>query len=134
MTAQTWQALGALLAAVGVGLGAFGAHGLDNYLQQTFAGIESELLARRLAQFDTGVRYQLWHALGIILASLALGGRSTLAAALFLAGIVLFSGMLYVLVLTGKTWLGAIVPLGGVALIAGWVVFAVQAVRERTVH
>ncbi len=133
MTAHTWQALGALLAAVGVGLGAFGAHGLDNYLQHTL-GVEGELLARRLAQFDTGVRYQLWHALGIILASLALAGRSTLAAALFLAGIVLFSGMLYVLVLTGKTWLGAIVPLGGVAFIAGWVVFAVQAFREQVVR
>ena len=97
----------ALLMATGVGLGSFGAHALD--------GVVSE---SRLATFETGVRYQLVHGLGI-LATVALG-RGIRAGWLLAFGATVFSGSLYVLVLTDTAWLGAIAPAGGAAMIAGW--------------
>lgn len=107
---------GALLAALGVALGAFGAHALRGLLDPA-----------ALANFETGVRYQMYAALAL----LALGTRpaGSRAPALLLAGAVIFSGSLYLLVLTGQRWLGAVTPLGGVLLIAGFLVAALDARR-----
>lgn len=109
--------LGAWLAALGMAAGAFGAHIL-----------RSRLTPEMLAVFDTGVRYQLVHALallGVAWAATRWPGRATVMAGwLFLAGTLLFSGSLYVLALSGVRVFGAITPLGGLALIAGWLVLA----------
>ena len=106
-------ACGALLAGLGVALGAFGAHALR-------ATLGSELLA----VFETGVRYQLYHGLGLLALAWAVSrwpGRRLGAAAWLLGlGTVVFSGSLYVLALSGVRGIGAVTPLGGVALIAGW--------------
>lgn len=108
---------GALAAAVGVALGAFGAHGL-----------EGRVTPARLETFKTGVLYHLLHALALVAAGWAAsvwtGGAVQAAGYCFLAGIVLFSGSLYLLVLTNTPWLGAITPLGGVAFILGWLLLA----------
>ena len=105
--------LGSAAAMLGVLLGAFGAHGLK-------AHVPADLLAI----YDTGVRYHLVHALGVLLvASLSIVIDSRLlrlAAWCLLAGIVLFSGSLYALALTGVRSLGAITPLGGLAFVLGW--------------
>lgn len=113
--------LGALLAAAGVGLGAFGAHGLEDRLVQL--GYEAEL-AKRLDWFETGVKYHLYHALGLIVVSRLPNCRSACIA--FLLGIALFSGALYAMTLMSADWrkLGAIVPLGGVSFITGWLIVA----------
>lgn len=107
-------AAGLILAALGVGLGAFGAHALKARLDPAM-----------LANFETGVRYQMYAALALI----ALGGQVSIrrAPALLLAGAVIFSGTLYVLAMTGQRWLGAVTPIGGALLIAGFVVAAVEA-------
>jgi len=116
-------AIGAGLAGVAVALGAFGAHGL-----------RAALPADLLANFETGVRYHMYHALGLLAAALAVTWRPgsalpVIAGWLFVAGIVLFSGSLYAMALTGWRWLGAITPLGGAAFIAGWVCLCVAAAR-----
>jgi len=112
-------AVGSILAGMGVALGAFGAHALK-------ARLSPELLGT----FETGVRYQMYHGLGLLALAWAIGRwperRLAPAAWLLLAGTVVFSGSLYLLVLTGARWLGAITPLGGVALIAGWSLIAWQ--------
>ena len=118
MSRATLFAVGAVLAGLGVAFGAFGAHAL-----------EARLTAERLATFETAVRYQLLHALAILAAALLGGERAPLAGLLFVVGIALFSGSLYLLVLTGVRWLGAITPLGGVAFIAGWGVLALAGFR-----
>ena len=108
---------GAIAAAVGVGAGAFGAHAL-----------EGSVSADRMATFETAVLYHLIHALALVATGLALrsgaGPPAGWAGGAFLAGIVLFSGSLYLLVLTDTGWLGAITPIGGVAFIAGWILLA----------
>jgi uncharacterized membrane protein YgdD (TMEM256/DUF423 family) len=108
-----WIALGALNAAIAVGAGAFAAHGLRDRLD-----------ARALEVFETGARYQMYHALALVFAGiLATSARARGAHAagwLFQGGIVLFSGSLYALALTGTKGLGAITPLGGLAFLAGW--------------
>jgi uncharacterized membrane protein YgdD (TMEM256/DUF423 family) len=113
--------LGALLAALAVALGAFGAHAL-----------KARLPTERQETFETGVRYQMYHSLGLLLAAFAAGrwpgsNLPAIAGWLFLAGIFLFSGSLYTLVLGEKRWLGAITPFGGLAFIAGWLCLAVAA-------
>jgi uncharacterized membrane protein YgdD (TMEM256/DUF423 family) len=113
--------LGCVLAGAGVALGAFGAHGL-----------RAVVPPERLVTFETGVRYHLIHALAVILAAAAARAwpASSLpgwAGASFTAGILLFSGSLYLLVLTETRWLGAITPLGGVAFLAGWAFLALSA-------
>lgn len=116
-------ALGAMLAMVGVAAGAFGAHAL-----------KSRLTPDMLAVFEVGVRYQLVHALALLAVAWAITrwpGRAALyAGALFIAGIVLFSGSLYLLALTGERSLGAITPFGGVAFLAGWACLAWAASRS----
>ena len=107
-----WIALGAVNAAISVAAGAFAAHGLRDRLD-----------ARSLEVFETASRYHMFHALAMIaagvLASSALRGAH-IAAWIFQAGIVLFSGSLYALALTGVKGLGAVTPLGGLAFLAGW--------------
>jgi uncharacterized membrane protein YgdD (TMEM256/DUF423 family) len=114
--------LGALFAAVGVALGAFGAHAL-----------RSSLTAADLATFETGVRYQMYHAFGLFVVAWATTHWNSPAVQAagwaFVIGTVVFSGSLYVLVLSGARWLGAITPLGGVALLVGWGLLAWSAVR-----
>jgi uncharacterized membrane protein YgdD (TMEM256/DUF423 family) len=114
--------LGALSAFIAVAAGAFGAHALR-------ARLSPELLA----VFETGARYQMYHALGLIAAAWAAarwpGALPQAAGWLFLAGTVLFSGSLYALALSGVRWLGAITPLGGVAFLVGWICLALAARR-----
>ena len=106
--------LGALLAFAAVALGAFGTHALRDTLP-----------LERLATFETGVRYQMYHGLGL-LALGALPRRTWRAAPLLFGGTLLFSGSLYLLALTGIRALGAITPLGGLAWIAAWALLALR--------
>ena len=117
-----WFGTGAALAAVGVALGAFGAHGL-----------RSRVSPDMVAAWETGVRYHLVHALGLLAVAWAVERwpPAGVAGWLFVAGTVIFSGTLYLLVLTGQRWLGAVTPLGGLAFIAGWLVLAWTAFRAR---
>lgn len=125
--------VGALLAAAGVGLGAVGAHGLENFLREL--GREADL-AKRLAWFETGVKYQLYHALGLVaiaaLAAHVTGSGLRVAGVAFVLGIILFSGSLYGMTFLGDEWrrLGMITPLGGLAFIIGWIAVAVAAWRN----
>ncbi len=133
MNGRFWMSLGAALAALGVLLGAYHAHGLQAWLQQT--GADPEQLARRLDNAEVAVRYQMYHALALIILGniLAKEPRKTLfAACLLLAcGTLLFSGGLYLIVFTGQAIHWAIVPGGGVMLIAGWMVVAVGLASRR---
>jgi uncharacterized membrane protein YgdD (TMEM256/DUF423 family) len=112
-------ALGALLAGLAVGIGAFGAHALKPMLQ-----------ASGLAEtFETAVRYHFYHALGLLLLGLAQSRwpeakRLGKAALLMATGIGVFSGSLYLLCLSGMRWLGAVTPLGGLAFMAAWALAA----------
>lgn len=119
---RLFLAAAAISAAISVGAGAFGAHGLR-------ARLSPELLA----VFETGARYEMYHAIGLALAAWAAGRFPGAAAAwagwLFVAGTVLFSGSLYALALTGVRALGAVTPLGGVAFIGGWIALALAALR-----
>ena len=109
--------IGSLFAALSVLLGAFGAHGLKNRLSM-----------EDLAIFETAVRYQMYHALGILLmgvASFYLTEKLVSIPAYFLIlGIIIFSGSLFLLVFTNLKWFGAITPIGGLCLIIGWLLLA----------
>lgn len=119
------------MGAAGVALGAYGAHGLAGHLEA--AGYTADDLAHRLDIFDTAVRYQMYHAVALVLVGLALASRQTAwwqtAGWLMLLGVLVFSGLLYVIALAGPSWrwLGAVVPIGGVAMILGWLALAVGA-------
>jgi uncharacterized membrane protein YgdD (TMEM256/DUF423 family) len=110
---RVFFALGAASALLSVAAGAFGAHGL-----------RARLSPGLLAVFETGARYQMYHALGLLAAAWASsrwpGPWPARAAWLFLAGTLLFSGSLDLMALTGIRWLGAVAPFGGVAFLAGW--------------
>lgn len=118
-------AAGALLMLAGVMLGAFGAHGL-----------EGRLTPRQLASFQTGVLYQQLHALGLVLVGLV--ARSTAgsgmlgwSAGLMCAGIVFFSGSIYLMTAGAPRWFGMVAPLGGLSFMAAWALLAVHALRRR---
>ena len=117
---RTFLLLGAVAAFLGVALGAFGAHGL-----------RSRLAPDMLAAFETGVRYQMYHALALLLTAVLMarmgGWLVSLAGWAFVAGIVLFSGSLYALAVSGVTTFGAITPLGGLAFLIGWACLAIAA-------
>ena len=126
MTGNRWIIVGSFSAAIAVGLGAFGAHGLENWLDDNFP----ENAAKRLANWKTGATYQIYHSLGMIFVGLLAnfsGRRKLLNAAgvLMLAGILLFSGMLYAWVLTDSRTMVMIVPLGGLCFILGWGTLAI---------
>ena len=114
--------LGAAAGFVGVALGAFGAHGL-----------RTRLSADHLAVFETGVRYQLVHAIALVLVGVLISRRPsrllTAAGWCFTLGILLFSGSLYVLSTTGTTAVGAVTPLGGLFFLAGWACLALAESR-----
>ena len=135
---RTWLPLGLILAALSVVTGAFGAHGLEGRLEsihgtgdRTIAGLTVPASYKYLRDFNTAADYQMTHALGLIALGIV-AGRGTarlshrVAAWCFVLGIVLFSGSLYVLVLTGQKWLGAITPIGGTLMIVAWVSFALS--------
>jgi uncharacterized membrane protein YgdD (TMEM256/DUF423 family) len=113
--------LGAIAGGLGVVFGAFGAHTLGSVLEP-----------KMLTVFETAVRYQMYHALGLIGVALLMDRAHQRSAHRllqasgwsFLAGVILFCGSLYVLTLTGMTWLGAVTPFGGVGFIAGWALLA----------
>jgi uncharacterized membrane protein YgdD (TMEM256/DUF423 family) len=137
-TPQQWIITGAILAALSVVFGAFGAHGLEPRLQAVYGDQEKSIAGhtvpatyKYLQDFKTGADYHMYHALGLLALGIASAQQASVrrsqrfAAWCFLLGIVLFSGSLYVLVLTGLKWLGAVTPFGGVLMIAGWVAFAI---------
>jgi uncharacterized membrane protein YgdD (TMEM256/DUF423 family) len=106
---------GAIAAFIAVALGAFGAHSL-----------RSKLTPEMLNIFEVGVRYQMYHAFGLIAVAWAIArwpeANLNSAGWSFIAGIVIFSGSLYLLSTTGVRWLGAITPIGGLAFLAGWAI------------
>ncbi len=119
---RPFLAIGSLSAFFAVGAGAFGAHKLKEMISPEM-----------LVVFETGARYQMYHALALLALALAaprLPGRLSPAAGwLFVAGTVIFSGTLYVLAMTGIRWLGAITPIGGVCFLLGWLCLATAAIR-----
>jgi len=114
---------GAVNAALAVAMGAFGAHGLKQSIEPAL-----------LAVYQTGAQYHLFHALGLLLVGVIAPARGDRLLAvsgwMLLAGMVLFSGSLYLLAITGERWLGAITPLGGTAFILAWLLLAVAAWRR----
>ena len=122
MIDRSFFALGSLFALLAVGLGAFGAHALKDSFGPAMADV-----------FETGVRYQFYHALALFAVAYAITrwpvSSAGLAGWLFIAGIILFSGSLYALSLTGIKVLGAITPLGGLAFLAGWAVLGWTVLR-----
>src|SRR5688572_7963329 len=110
--------LGGIVGALGVALGAFGAHGLSRIATQ-----------QQLGWWETGVRYQLVTAVALVLFGLLrrqVPGNDFAGWALFV-GAAIFSGSLYLMTLGAPRWLGAITPIGGLSMIAGWILLAVAA-------
>ena len=120
---KTWLIIGAIFVGLAILFGSFGAHGL-----------KAKVSAADLVTFEKGIRYQMYHALGLLI----LGGIGfhishdliQIPAYLFIAGIIIFSGSLYFLVLTNTRWLGAITPIGGVCFIVGWFLLAYNLYRS----
>ena len=120
---RLFLAAGALSAFLAVAAGAFGAHALKQKLSPDALGI-----------FETGARYQMYHALALLCVAWAIerfpdSGTLPAAGICFVVGTVLFTGSLYLLAWTGVKWLGAVTPLGGVAFLVGWACLAVGAWR-----
>jgi uncharacterized membrane protein YgdD (TMEM256/DUF423 family) len=117
-----WLCIAAINGGLAVAAGAFGAHGL-----------QARIDAQALQVFETGARYHMYHALAIGLAAIAMrdaaAGPAMSAAGFFLAGILLFSGSLYLLALTGVKALGIVTPFGGVCFLVGWGFLAFAALR-----
>ena len=116
--------LGALFALLAVMAGAFGAHGLRGVIDE-----------RGLEVFQTAVTYQVYHSLALILvAILPVAGLSRrllgIAAGFFVAGILLFSGSLYLLVLTDLRWMGPVTPVGGIGFMVGWILVLMAGFRR----
>lgn len=116
--------LGGILGFLGVAFGAFGAHAL-----------RARLSPEMLAVFETGVRYQMYHTLALLLVAAAIGhiGNARLLTAAgwsFFGGILLFSGSLYALAVSGITTLGAVTPIGGLLFLIGWACLAVFAMAR----
>ena len=124
-----WLVVGCVLAGTAVALGAFGAHALESRLA------DQADAAKLLGSWETGVRYQFYHSLALIVVSLLWANRScrwlTISAVLFCVGIVLFSGCLYLWVLTQASLRPLVwfVPLGGFSFLCGWVCLTVYARR-----
>ncbi|MDO3387566.1 DUF423 domain-containing protein [Gilvimarinus sp. SDUM040013] len=119
---QLMLSLAAVLGLVAVALGAFAAHGLKHTLADNL-----------LSAFNTGVEYQMYHALALIGVALFIkahpGPWLTACGALFFVGTLLFSGSLYALALTGARWLGPITPLGGLCFMLGWACLFIAAIK-----
>ncbi|HBP16541.1 MAG TPA: DUF423 domain-containing protein [Planctomycetes bacterium] len=125
---RAWILFAATLGFLSVLTGAFGAHGLKGHLHET---LEAAKAAERLAVWETACRYAAYHALALLalgaLAPRLSAKAQRIAGWSFLSGTLVFSGTLWLLVLSGKTWLGAITPLGGTALLVGWVALGLSA-------
>ena len=122
MNSSRMMCVGAGFAGLAVAAGAFGAHLLKPVLDTAMLGV-----------FETAVRYQMYHALGLCIV-VGMGERDQrlpIVGWLFVVGIVLFSGSLYLLSLSGIRWVGALTPLGGAAFMAGWAVLAWTVVKQR---
>ena len=122
--AKQFIVIGAVLGFLGVALGAFGAHGLKDKLSPDLFDV-----------FEVGVRYHMYHALALVAVGLVaaqwpgnLVGWSGWA---FTAGVVIFSGTLYVLVMTNTRWLGAVTPIGGLAFLVGWLLLAWHVIKVK---
>jgi uncharacterized membrane protein YgdD (TMEM256/DUF423 family) len=119
MNGTIWQTAGAILGALGVTLGAFGAHGLDDYLTET----------GQAANFETAVRYQIYHALALVLLGVLAQNERIAALSVagwcFLIGTALFSGCLYAYICTRSSFFATLIPFGGFLLIVGWIALAV---------
>jgi uncharacterized membrane protein YgdD (TMEM256/DUF423 family) len=120
---RKWLFLGAVLAGLSVALGAFGAHGLRGLVTPDL-----------LANYETAARYQMYHALALLAVAFVGADErrarpADIAGWLFVIGVAIFSGSLYVMTFTGLRWLGAITPIGGAAMIGGWAALAVAARR-----
>lgn len=123
-----------ILGALAIAVGAFGSHQLPKFL--VARRLDSETIERRVDQFDTAARYHLIHAVAIMVVSTIPYGTPMvrkIVAGLFIAGIVLFSGSLYVLVLTNTPKMGAITPIGGVFWIAAWLSLVFVAQKRKAV-
>ena len=122
--AHKYRLLGSILALSAVLFGAFGAHAL----KQTLSAHDS------IQTWETAVRYQMWHALGLILLSLICERHPLpkMTGPCLVIGTLLFSGSLYGLALDGPRWLGPITPLGGLCLIAGWALLAYSCVKNKS--
>ena len=115
--------IAALSGALAVAIGAFGAHGLKPLLTEY-----------QLAIYEKGVHYQFYHTLALMAAGMLMNGDSNtrylrMSGWFFTAGILCFSGSLYLLALGGPRWLGPVTPLGGVALLTGWLLLSLAALR-----
>jgi uncharacterized membrane protein YgdD (TMEM256/DUF423 family) len=123
MDARRTLAVAGLLIALATALGAFGAHALKTHLSQD-----------KLQVYETAVRYHFVHALGLLAMGVLLrsldGELLRWSAALVLAGILLFSGSLYLLTFGAPRWVGIVTPVGGLALMAGWILFATTVLRR----
>lgn len=121
---RTFALAGSLSAFLAVAAGAFGAHAL-----------RTRLAPDMLAAFETGARYEMYHALALLIVAWAAtrwpGAPIRAAGWLFVGGTVLFSGSLYLLALTGARWLGAVTPLGGLCFLGGWAALAIGIARAR---
>ena len=142
MSGERWVRVGAILGALVVTVGAFGAHSLKPSSEELHAmsDTDREVSARRLENFETGVRYHAYHALaivglGVFVTRAPRGGRVLDAAGwMFVAGVALFSGSLYGIGVGGPKALGVVAPFGGLALIAGWIAFAIGAGDRSKTH
>jgi uncharacterized membrane protein YgdD (TMEM256/DUF423 family) len=129
-TTRRWIAMGAVLAAAAVVMGAFGAHAMEDYLAPFENG------DRRMDVWKTAAHYHIVHAIGLMLVGLTPSARPKLincAGGLLIIGILVFSGLLYLYSYSDFRILGAFVPIGGAAMIAGWITFAVAAYPNRIV-
>jgi len=121
-SSRVFLAIGSASAFLAVAGGAFGAHALRRRLDENL-----------LAVFETGVRYQMYHALALLAVAWAMdrwgGGLVAASGWLFVAGTVVFSGSLYLLALSGQRMFGAITPIGGVAFLGGWLVLLIGVLR-----
>lgn len=116
--------LGSILMFIGVGMGAFGAHGLADFLAN----------AGREGTFDTAVRYMVYHGLALVAVGILMSQNSPAsilnwAGWSFFLGSLIFSGSLYILIFAGIRWMGAITPIGGVLFLAGWVCMIIYALQ-----
>ena len=124
---RPWLMIGSLMGFLAVIAGTFAAHGLDQHLSP-----------QMLEVFETGARYHMYHALAILIAAVIQGQYTTrlpaVAAGFFFAGIILFSGSLYLLAVTGARWLGMITPVGGLAFLLGWAILVITSFKRTSVN
>ena len=131
MTTRTLLVLASLLGALAVVIGALGAHWLPRWLAEQ--GLDEAVTARRVETMETGVRYHMYHALallGIGIWQRQSGATAGWSVGFMLAGILIFSGCLYVYSVSGLRMFAMIVPLGGLSLIAGWIGLAIAFAKQ----